>query len=502
MDKKAPIPLGGRSFKRWRACVLLILFSIVFLVYGPLLRKHYALDTYVWEANGNQGDQQIELGRFLAGALLKIFTALGLNTATYQSYFTFSSLFLLALSIYLLILLFFSLREEWDMKSFIFLCLSCVVSLCTAFMLHWFLFPEVVIFMMTGLVLSILAVLLLRNSDTTVNWILCYGLLLAAISFYQAVGAIFVTFGLLYIATRRAAQSLVSVLKGFVSVFSVYALAGTTNMLFITWHGRIDSRTDFHQANFLKNISGIIESLQDKLQNTHLGVVPIYVFTLFMFSLLISCALILWKSSDKKRLLQLLFLLAALVIGSATATIAPHLLTSTVDVSPRSIVALMSLPGAVSLFVFLQLHLFEKPLSFYLLSGFLVVFFSANTYISYRVEASRLATNQLDREIAGTIYQEILRHEKNTKQIVSRIAFRHDEAPTLCYPGLVCYGNFRAMGRDWTIIPLMSIVSGRRFTESSMPDKIYDSFFKGKNWDSFSKEEIVIQGDSLYLMLY
>jgi hypothetical protein len=184
------------------------------------------------------------------------------------------------------------------------------------------------------------------------------------------------------------------------------------------------------------------------------------------------------------------------------ATIAPHLLTSTVDVSPRSIVALMSLPSVISLFVFFQLHLSKKPLPFYFLLVFILIFFSVNTYISYRVEASRFATNRLDREIAGAVNQVILRYEKETGQIISRIAFRHDKAPILCYPALVCYGNFRAMGRDWTIVPIMTIVSGRQFAEASMPDEIYDASFKGKNWDLFSNEQIEIKGDTLYLMLY
>ena len=490
-----------KRFKFWRPYLLLILFSIVIFVYGPLLKKHYALDTYVAEAYGNQGEQQIQLGRFLSGSILKLFTALGVNTAVDQIYSTFPSLCFLALSIYLLIRLFFGLREEWDRKSFLLLCLSCVVSLCNVFMLHWFLFPEVTIFMTAGLLLSISAVLLLRDSGVA-RWILCYVLLLAAVSFYQAAGAFFVTFGMLYIALRRAGQSTSSALKGFVPVFIVYALAGATNLLFIKWHGQPEARTDFQHTNPFRNISGIIGSIQDKLQNTNLGVAPFYAFSLFMVCLLICCGLLLWKSPDRKGLSKQLFLLTALIIGSFLSTIAPHLLTSTVDVSPRSIAALMSLPGVISLFVLLGLPLLKKPFSSYLLLVFLSVFFCVNTYISYRVEMSRFATNRLDKELAGMVYQEILRQEKETGQAVSRIAFRHDEAPVLCYPGLVCYGNFRAMGRDWTIVPLMSIVSGRKFTETGMSEKIYDSLFKGKNWDSFSKEQVVIQDDILYLMLY
>jgi hypothetical protein len=162
----------------------------------------------------------------------------------------------------------------------------------------------------------------------------------------------------------------------------------------------------------------------------------------------------------------------------------------------------MSLPGIISIFVLFQPDLFRKPLISNFLLLFLILFFSANTYISYRVETSRFETNRLDINIARTVYQEILQYEKDTGRIVTRIAFRHDEAPTLCYPDLVCYGNFRAMGRDWTIIPLMSINAGRKFSEAPMPDMIYNSLFAGKNWDSFNKQQIAIQDDTLYLMLY
>jgi len=502
MINNRTVPLNINNFKLCLPYLIIILFSITFFVYGPLLRKHYALDTYVAEAYGNQANQQIELGRFFSGTILKVFTALGVNTAAHQSYFTFPSLCLLALSIYLLVRLFFGLREEWDIKSFVLLCLSCVVSLCNVFMLHWFLFPEVVIFMMTGLILSILALFLLRDSGA-LRWILCYVLLLAAVSFYQAVGAFFVTFGMLYIAMRRARQSPASVLRGFIAVFIVYGLAGITNVLLMTWHGRTTDRTSFQHTNPLKNIYGIIGSLQEKLQSTNLGAAPIYAFISLIFFLLVCGSLLLWKSADKKGLFQILFVLVALTIGSFAATMAPHLLTSTVDMSPRSIVALMSLPGVISLFMLSQPGPFNnKPLFSHLLLGFLLVFLFVNTYIIYSVEVSRFATNRLDKEIARMVYQEILQYEKETGNTVRRIAFRHDEEPTLCYPGLICYGNFRAMGRDWTIVPLISLVSGRSFIEASMPDSVYDIFFKGKNWNLYSKEQIMLQGDTLNLMLY
>jgi hypothetical protein len=277
--------LNIKNLKLLRSYLLLILFSVVFLVYGPLLKKHYALDTYVVEASGNQGEEQIRLGRFLSGMILNFLTKIGVNTAVHQSFLTFFSLCLLAFSIYMLIRLFLGVREEWEMLSFLLLCLASVVSLCNVFILHWFLFPEVVIFMMTGLLLSILAI----TSPVRyrgISWFISYILLFAAISFYQAVGAFFLIFGMLHISIRRERQLIISALKGFVSIFTVYIAAGVTNILLIKWLGRPTGRTQFEHWNPTRNIYSIVASLQEKLHNTNLGITPIlfgiYIALLFL----------------------------------------------------------------------------------------------------------------------------------------------------------------------------------------------------------------------------
>ena len=495
------LKVNSRNFMSWRPYLIILLFSITFLVYGPLLRKHYAFDTYSAEAYGNQGNAQIRDGRFLSGIVIKVFTALGVSTVAHQSYLTFLSLCLLTLSIYLLIRLYFGLVEEWDAKSLLLLCLSCVVSLCNVFILHWFLYPDVVVFMMTGLLLSIMAVHVLKWSGAK-KWFLCYILILVSLSFYQAASVFFVIFGMLFVSIQKARQSVASTLKEFGILFLTYGFAGISNMLFIKWISTPTSRTDFYHSNPLNNIISIIDNLKMKLENTNLGTIPVYTFILLVFFLFVFSIMFLWRSSDRKGLWQTLCILSILIVGSFAAVFAPHLLTSAVNMSPRSIVALMSLPCVISLFLLFQKSLFGRPMFSRLLLGFLLVFFFVNTYITYSVEISRFATNRLDKEIAKMICLEIMQHEKETGNTIKKIAAHRDESPTLCYPGLVCYGNFRAMGENELVVPIISIVSGRSFNRANMPDDIYNSFFKGKDWNLFNKEQIMFQGDTLYLMLY
>jgi hypothetical protein len=484
-----------------RKYVLPGLFLVVLFVYGPLLKRHYALDTYVAEVYGNNASRQIDLGRFLSGAVLKLATALGVNVAVYQSYFTFLAICIIAVSIYMLINFFSGLREELDRKSFIALCVSCMISLCNVFVLHWFLFPETVVFMATAMFLSVSALFFLRDGRGT-RWIACFVFLFAAISFYQAVGAVFVTFGLLYVSVRRSRQSWLLILRGFVPVFIVYLLAGAINMLLIQWHGTSEARVCFDKMDPVGNISCIVQNVQSKLHNTDIGTAPVIWFLLFVFVVVSYGGFLLSKITDKDGLLKSLFILTAVMVGSVFATMVPHLLTNGVDISPRSVVALMSLPGAICIYVLLKMHILKRPVYLYLLIVFMLVFFSVNVLIARSVEVSRFATNRIDMEIATNVYADVLRYEKESGHTVTKIAFRNDDSPTMYYPGLVCYGNFRAMGRSWTIVPLMSIVSGREFSRPGMSDEAHDELFGNANWDVFSGEQIVIRDDTLYLMLY
>lgn len=487
-----------------RLVLMSVTFVLVFFVYGPFLGKHYALDDYLMEANGNQGGFYMQNGRFLSGIILNILTQFKINIVTQQSYFTLLSLFMLAFAVFLVIRLFYELRNEWSIQAFLILCLSSIVSLCHLFMVGWFLFPETVFFMMTGLILSILAVYPLREGLNTFGGFKSYGLLLLAVMFYQAAVAFFIVFGMFYIIIKQAHQPVRHIIKRFISFFTVYGLAGLTEVLIIRLFNHPSARTNFNNLNPFDHVRKIVWSLHQKLESTHLGLTPILAFGIIMTGLIGICTFFIWKRSNRSDFSRVTLLLSFGVISSFIATLLPHFLTSAsaVDVSPRSIIALMSIPGMVCLFILLYPSFTKKKSMLYIVMGFLIVFFLSNTLLTYFVETSRFATNRLDKEVARMICREISKYEQKTGNIVTRIAYRHDRKPVLSYPGLVSYGNFRALGRDWTVIPLITITSGRRFQHTAMPKTVFNQYFKYKNWNYFSVEQIVFQKNTLYLMLY
>lgn len=221
------------SITRHRFAALFISVTIVvFLLYGLLLEKHYALDTYIVETQGKLWLQHIALGRFVSAALLKLCASLGINTATEQSIFTFGAIFSLSSAVSLLVVFFSPLVRNHNNSTFLFLCLACLSSLCNLFVLHWFLFPEVVFIITLGLLLAVTTLFCLRLPGWK-SWPASSLLLFLALSCYQAVGAFFVIFALLYFSCLQQKTSLWITVRGYGKTLCIYFIAGLTNIALI-----------------------------------------------------------------------------------------------------------------------------------------------------------------------------------------------------------------------------------------------------------------------------
>lgn len=288
------------SITRHRFAALFISVTIVvFLLYGLLLEKHYALDTYIVETQGKLWLQHIALGRFVSAALLKLCASLGINTATEQSIFTFGAIFSLSSAVSLLVVFFSPLVRNHNNSTFLFLCLACLSSLCNLFVLHWFLFPEVVFIITLGLLLAVTTLFCLRLPGWK-SWPASSLLLFLALSCYQAVGAFFVIFALLYFSCLQQKTSLWITVRGYGKTLCIYFMAGLTNIALVRWCGISDERTAFQQTDLFHNAMAILANLQHKLQTTGLGNTPVVVFV-FCISVLLFLALLFLRQGRSKR---------------------------------------------------------------------------------------------------------------------------------------------------------------------------------------------------------
>lgn len=494
---------GAAQAPRWGQ-VGLILFVVlaVLLTFGRLIAKHYATDTYVVEAYGNHGSTSLSLGRFLSGWIQDGLTVAGINTASAQSYLTLVAMGLIAGCCFLIDRIVTRLHPPAGARARALVALASVASLCTVLILHWFLFPEFVAFMALALLLAIVAASLAAQPRATA--IVAAGMLLIlSFGLYQASGAFFVTFGLLFVAVRTAHGSIREFLRGAAVIGGVYVAAGVSSLVLTVALGRSGGRTAFGEADPIGNIAAIVQYVVTKVQATNLGVLPLVAIGLVLAIAAILGATFLWRHpsrDDGSRTNVIVFV--TVLAGSAAATVAPHLLTAQVDFSARSIAAVMSLPGVVALLVLTRSRPPIVRSTMSLLAGFLAIVLVANVVVANLLVSARFEGNRRDRETATDVYDEVRRYETGSRTTISTIAVRQDASPTLCHPDLLCHANYRVMGYPGLAVALVSLVADRRFRVESMSDAAHARFFAGRDWSSFSIDQMVFVDDVLYLMLH
>ncbi len=486
---------------RNRTVLFFSLLIVVSASYGRLIEKHYALDTYLVEAFGNISEQHAALGRHVSAAILQLCSLLGVNTAVYQSFFTLVAIVILSFALFLLVELFRTLSViRTGKEQTFFIALALTTTVCNLFVLHWFLFPEVILPMALGFLAAVIALLLLaKDSFSCRVW--SVAALLFALCCYQAVGAFFLAYALLYMVCSKGEASPLSALRIFVSPCLISLLAGTGNILLMKWFGGADERTRFHETDIIGNIQAIFINIAEKLDTTNIGVTPVIIFSIVIL-LFFSAALytgLRQRNREKLAGLLSLILLCFAVIG---ANLAPHSITSVVDVSPRSIAALMALPGVIAIFAFFILDISGNASARNFVTVLLLLFLCGSLAVGWRVQSSRFATNALDRAVAMEVIAQIKAYEQASGKTITHLALHHDINQQLCYPDQLCYGNFRAMGRDWAVAPLLSVVAGRRFLQVEMPADVYSRYFHGKEWQEFSGEQLLFKDNILYMVLY
>ena len=58
------------------------------------------------------------------------------------------------------------------------------------------------------------------------------------------------------------------------------------------------------------------------------------------------------------------------------------------------------------------------------------------------------------------------------------------------------------MGIDWSIPYILSYNSGREFEVVEKNDGIFKKYFEGKNWDEYSNEQLIFDGNTLHICIY
>jgi hypothetical protein len=225
---------------------------------------------------------------------------------------------------------------------------------------------------------------------------------------------------------------------------------------------------------------------------------------LFACFLLLGFGALLWAARSMKGSAARLLLIGLCLLAVIGLTFAPQLLLKPLWLVPRSAIPIGSLPALLLLCAFC-LPFSSEPSRRHLFIAVVAGAWLVVTVISTnRILADQVHTQLEDRDVAKVFWNEILLHEKETGQTITKIGLAVDRNPTWCYPGVHCYGdmNTRCWNANYCAVPLLRVLSGRNFEFAPFESKDIQARFGRDDWTTVSPDEIRFDGNTAYIAAY
>ena len=494
--------------KNEECLILFFSFIISLLFYGNYIFPHYASDTYLNIVNMNNMDntpinnwnlfgmEDIKMGRWGFAVLLyilPIFKIVPINNSQISS----------IISILFFTISLFYFMNKFRKKYFInkISIIECFIIAIPLFMnplySDWFQFPEVTPYFSFGLMLVTISSieLFLCDNKRIYNYIFIL-LSLFAVSIYQVVLNIFLILSIIFILFRYINETLdfKTSLRKLILSLIIYVFSLIIQLYLIKHYGHNARIKNDLLTNFL-----VVLKYQPFLWTMmHLGSKNyILILTTILVFINIMSSYLYQKFLFKKFFLNsLLFISVIFIIFSI------HI-ASEAWFSHRSIVFFYAIPSILTIVNILN---FDKKKNYLYLILIISITLLDFLYL-YKTNSFAIDTfknNAMDLQITKQISNKIIEYEQKNNIMVNKSSFKNDLNITWAYPSIFSLYdmNLRAWTVPWSKNAMLELNMNRKFEEIDMPNNIYNEYFKDKDWSTFSEEQVVIIGDTVYIMIY
>ena len=169
------------------------------------------------------------------------------------------------------------------------------------------------------------------------------------------------------------------------------------------------------------------------------------------------------------------------------------------------ILPLMAIPlaGTLLLYLILVMKADETKVIKDIISIITITLFVINSIYFIRSSSENIATGYIDRNIAKSIIYNIEKYEKENDIKLKKIVVGYDTNPIYYYEGQIMLRstNGRGLATNFTVAPLIEYYRGEKYDWYVSQEEIDERFLE-KNWDAYSEEQLVFEGDTLYLCVY
>lgn len=482
---------------------LFAIFGCLMIAYLPFMQTHYSSDSY---ANVNGIDVAIHLrnGRVVTYFVQSLVNFLGFNPVKHQAVTVGVVIFALALSVLLIYMEMVDCVRDSVWKRAVILGGLLVVYI-NVFFAEWLLYVESLTSAPIGIMLVTVAAVYASRKIYVKNLIVSWLLLLCALNMYQIYIEFFMVLSLLIIYVQYKGRlereafirSIVVVGEGVIGSIVTIIL----HPLIIRGFGLQppDRVTTLDIQAILSNAE-LVLGAQQSIWSSSLSLLPKGVLLgtiLALFSLFFAQR---WKNIS-----ETVYGLLALAFVPAI-TLAPHVISTVVWMAPRTIVGVFHVVTVLLIMIGVGGQKKKNDICIVIAVPIMCMFMLVSMYSINGIIVNNIATNHLDEALAVQIERGIQEYQGETGVAVTKIAAVNDESPTYIYDGVRYVShdmNIRGLVVQWAGVELINHYCDREYQKVEMPDDIYDTYFRGKNWDYFDlNEQAVFDGDTLYLAMY
>lgn len=488
---------------KYNICIFIGMLIFSLIICTNFLKVHFALDTYCVYAH----DANVQITHFLVSNRLFSAFARWLSMALDISFFTYMKLLALAGVIFLVTAWFILYKFVVVMKKkqndvfynilIALISFSIIFNFCTVESL---LFWESGI-MCLAILLTVIAVCIF-NTNIKHRKIVSFLILLIGSTCYQGSITIYIPLTLVLLAHREKGN-IKKIFIETLQVCMIYIIVMVINLLATKFFGNI-LNYEFRKMALL-SICEMFQTIVKfgsfmVLDTFEIGKKYWYIIALIFITVIFIIHIIKTKKIKFEIFEYLILIIACIIIP-----ILPLLATS-IDkqsVETRMAMSFGASLGILILFLVLVVQIHKDKLLKPLVVLLTLLMMMLNSMYYIRTSSETLATNYLDRNIAKTIIEEMYDYQDETGIKIENIGITLDKVSTIYYNGQPQYNaiNTRSMVIDWAIVETIELYSGENFNIVEVPDK-YKTEFSEKNWDFFEKDQLIFEGNNLYICMY
>lgn len=352
-----------------------------------------------------------------------------------------------------------------------------------------------------GILFAILGACVLAT-DKKLRYLI--SLILVTISglFYQATSSVFVLLALVLIAIKHKGN-IKLVIKDTIIIALIYGFAMIVNFVGVKlWDSALQYEFRKFEIPSISDIIGTILKFGETILVYNVGIGPKY---LYLSLLVILTIIFIAGMIQRKKNYFMILEYIVLILLSILVPLIPILATPTESqyIEPRMAMCFGSIIGILIMFLLAIVEVDKNKVLLNILTIFTVLNFVGNSVFLVIVSSATLVTNQLDKFIAQEIIKEINDYEETTGIEIKKIGVAFDKTYTMYYegqPALRCF-NVRSMGTHWAVKEVITMYTGKGYENTTVPEEISEEFLT-KDWTSYDKEQLVFDGENLYICIY